>query len=413
MLIGTIASGGTEGSAQIAGGELEQAGTDSTKTGKKADKNAAYNQNLEQGMNTLQQSDPALFSKIMTAGESGNGNSLVEDELQAYKEGDLTKNQAIAAISGAQSLANNNGGGRISKKERAEAKEVLGGSYIKGGQTRAGHAILKFLEDTSPIAQIVKGIKSTTSDGPGKETILQAGSGALSTATQQAMSDLEQTDPSLAQQFSTDASKKNGNAMAPDLEVAGEEAASSGGAFSDADAAALGSQIGQMGAGKVSKKDAAEFEAEFGEGTIDRGSTKAAKGWDKFETGMGNFLSSMVSPLTDGVGMIDQFAKGNKSQGLKDLGGMFEGVASDAALLFVPEIAPEVDGAEAAARAADGVAQSAEKGASSIGDILKSAAGKVGNGLMTGLDTADYGYNLYSMGQGDPIVQQHKNTGEA
>lgn len=126
MAIGTIALGSTDTATQLSGSALEQAGTESTKTGKKANKNAAYNENLEQGMNTLQQSDPALFSKIMTAGESGNGNSLVEDELQAYKNGDLTKSQAIAAISGAQSLANNNGGGRINKKERVEAKEVLG-----------------------------------------------------------------------------------------------------------------------------------------------------------------------------------------------------------------------------------------------------------------------------------------------
>gem|GEM_PF-5662270 len=370
---------------------MQAGGAADAKAGK-TDKNAAANQDLQNGMNTVAQNDPALFAKIMTAGQSGNGNDLVKDELQAYREGDLTKGQTVAAVSGAQSLANNNGGGKINKQVKAEAKDELGGSYIKGGQTRAGHAILKFLEDTSPLAQMIKGIKSKTSDGTSKENVVQAGQGALQSGVQQAMSDLSATDPMLAQQLAQDAKSKNGNGMAEDLVAAGQESRLMGGAFSDADAAMLGSQIGAMGKGKVSKQDSEAFQAQFGQGTIDRGSTSASKGWDKFENGVGNFMSSLVSPVTDGVGMIDQFAKGNTSQGLKDLGGMVEGVASDAALVVAPEAAPEIEGAEAAGRAGEAVAEAGSDGGKSVFQTIKGGASDT-------YDMLDYGNNVWGMSE--------------
>ncbi|GAN54973.1 hypothetical protein [Tanticharoenia sakaeratensis] len=362
----------------------------------KTDKNAAYNQDLEQGMDQVEQSDPMLFAKIMTDGHSGNGNQLVEDELQAYKEGDLTKEQAVDAVSGAQSLANDNGGGKINKHVKSDAEAALGGSYIKGGQTRAGHAILKFLEDISPLAQMIKGIKSKTSDGTQKESVLDAGQGALQSGVQQVMSDLSETDPALAQQFAKDAKSKDGNAMAEDLVAAGQESSTLGGSFSDSDAAMLGSQLGSMGKGKISSKDADAFQAEFGQGTIARGSSSASKGWDKFENGLGNFMSSLVSPVTDGVGAIDQFAKGNTSEGLKDLGGAFMGVASDAALIVAPEAAPEMEGAETAARAgeagATAGAEAAEEGGTSVLQTIQNIASD-------GYDALDYASNVAGMAE--------------
>ncbi|MBS0986064.1 MULTISPECIES: hypothetical protein [Acetobacter] len=395
MLLGSVATSSTDIGTQEATSALEKSG--SSKSGK----NTAYNTDLEKGMDTVEQNDPALFAKIMTAGESGNGNNLAKDELEAYQEGDLTKSQAIDAVSGAQSLANKNGGGRINKHIRAEAKEILGGNYIKGGQTRAGHDILKFLEASSPLAQLIKGIKEKTSDGVAKDTVLDAGSTALSQGTQQAMSDLKETDPYLAQQFSKDAKAKNGNAMAEDLEIAGEESAQTGSTFSDADAAMLGSQIGVLGKGKVSRQDAAMFQAEFGEGTIDRGSTRGSKAWNKIENGMASFMSSIVSPVTNGVGMVDQFAKGHIKQGFEDMGEMVEGTLSDAALIVVPGAGAEIDAAEGAAEIGETAASAATKESASITDTLKNAGSDALNTASSVADKVDYGTNLYSMTQGN------------
>lgn len=376
--------------AEVAGQNAEHG-----KKNGKADKNAAANHDLEQGMNKVEQNDPALFAKIMTDGQNGNGNALVKEALQAEKEGNLTKDQAIDAVSGAQSLANQNGGGKINKGVRKEAETQLGGNYIHGGQTRAGHAILKFLEDTSPLAQMIKGIKSKTSDGTPKENVLQAGQGALQNGVGQAMSDMANLDPLLAQQFAQDAKSKNGNAMAQDVEVAGEESKALGGGFSNADGATLGSQIGPMGKGKVSEQDTKDFEAEFGQGTIDRGSSQASKGWDKFENGVGNFMGSLVSPVTDGVGAIDQFAKGNTAQGLKDLGGAVMGAVSDAALVVAPEAAPEIEGAEMATRAGEAGAA----GLKGAGDASKSLMQMLQDGASKGYDTLNYGMNVEGMAE--------------
>ncbi|MBO1360429.1 hypothetical protein J2D73_11585 [Acetobacter sacchari] len=358
----------------------------------KTNKNAAYNRNLEQGLDTLQHDDPKLFAEIMTDGQSGNGNKLVEDELKAYKERVLTKDQAIAAVSGAQSLANQNGGGKVNGHVRDDAEDALGGTYIKGGQTRATHGFLKFIESSSPLWQMVKGIKSKTSDGMAKENILQAGQGALQSGVQQAMSDLDRTDPEAAEQFAKDARSKDGNAMAEDLVALGQEEQQYGdGSFSDADAAMLGSQIGGIGEGKVSSKDNQTFEAEYGQGTIDRGSTSASKGWSKFEADVANFMGSLVSPLTNGVGAIDQFAKGNAKAGLCDLGGVLTGIASDAALIVAPEAAPELDVAETAARAGTEATEAASKSSTeSIMNTILNRASKA-------YDVLDYGSNLYGM----------------
>jgi hypothetical protein len=307
---------------------------------------------LENGMSNLQQQDPTLFAKIQKDGQSGDGNSLVEDELQAYKEGALTKDQATQAVSGAQSLANQNGGGKINNKVKGDAQAALGGSYINGGQTRFEHGAAKFFESFTPIGAIVKGVSDKTSSKPAQEDVLTASQPALQQGGQNAMADLQSVDPSLAQKFQTDAKAGDGNSMVDDLVKAKQEEQASGmpNTFTDQDAQLLGSQIGAAGKGKVNDKEDKAFTQAFGTDTLFRGSSAASKAFNKAEDSVGGFMQQIVSPVTDTVGGVDKLAHGDVKGAFKEFGNAAVGAISDAAMVVAPEAAPELEVGEMALR---------------------------------------------------------------
>ncbi|WP_323123307.1 hypothetical protein [Burkholderia alba] len=364
-------------------------GTDAPNKG-----DSAGSTDLEQGMTSLQQKDPTLFAKTIKDAKSGNGNELVKDELQAYKEGAFTKQQAVAAVSGAQKLANDNGGGKINGAIRNEAKEALGGSYIKGGQTRAGHAILKAFESFTPIGAVVKGVQDKTSKKP--EDILTAAQPALQHGTQQAMQDMVDADPELAQKFQSDAAKGDGNAMVDDM-IALKNEESGGRApnkFSDQDAQLLGSQVGSFGKGKVSSQEDQAFSQAFGTDTLYRGSSRGAKGFDKFENTVGSVMQSVVSPVTSTVVGVNDLLHGNLGGFLSEVGHVLQGVAQDATMFLAPEAAPELMASEIAARGGVDAAGSAIDGISLSRDL--NLAATIGN------YSNDAGNLMNIAGVGDP-----------
>lgn len=328
---------------------------------------------LENAMSQTQQMDPTLFAKTMKDAKSGDGNSLVEDELQAYKEGAISKDQAIQEVSGAQKLANDHGGGKINGHVKNDAKSLLGGSYIKGGQTRAGHAISKFFESFTPIGAIVKGVKDKTSKK--SEDILTAAAPAEQQGTQQAMADMQAADPTLTAKFQADAKKGDGNSMVNDLvQLKSEE--QNGlvpNTFSDQDAQMLGSQIGDIGKGKVSSDADKAFTQAFGTDTLYRGSSKASKTWDKIENGVGGFMQQIVSPVTDTVGGVSSLMHGDVKGAFKQFGQAVVGAATDAAMVVAPEAAPEMEVGMMAARGGAEAAEAASSGSSMVSNLMKGA----------------------------------------
>lgn len=83
----------------------------------------------------------------------GDGNAAVDHIIQGYKDGTLTKDQAIFFASQVQQQANQNGGGRINGGKRDALQEALGIDYdpIAKGKTRGqmffeglGNSILSF-----------------------------------------------------------------------------------------------------------------------------------------------------------------------------------------------------------------------------------------------------------------------------
>lgn len=328
---------------------------------------------LENAMSATQQKDPTLFAKTLKDGQSGDGNALAEDELQAYKEGDITKDQAIDEIKGAQSLANQNGGGKINGHVKNDAKELLGGSYIKGGQTRAGHAISKALESFTGIGAIVKGIKDKNSKK--SETILDAAQPALQQAGGKAMQDMQEADPELAQKYQQDAKSGDGNAMVKDMiQLKGEEQSGQvPDTFTDQDAQLLGSQVGYSGKGKVNGQLAQQFSQTFGADTLFRGSSRGAKAFNKLEDGVGNFMQKIVSPVTDGVTGVNDLVHGNVKGAFSEFGKAAVGAATDLTMVVAPEAAPEIAAGEMAARGAEGAAEAASAGGSTMNNILKGA----------------------------------------
>lgn len=322
---------------------------------------------LQNAMANTQAADPTLFAKTLKDGQTGDGNALVQDELQAYKNGDITKQQAIDEVGGAQSLANAHGGGKINKNVIAQETAALGTNVIHGGKTRGEEGLTKFLESFTGIGAIVKGIGDKTKSGDQPDTILTAAQPALQQGMQQALQDMQQADPELAQKFQSDGKAGDGNAMVDDLvqlkseETAGEVPDS----FSDQDAQLLGSQIGSVGKGKVNGGEDQKFTDAFGTDTLDRGSTRGSKGWDKVENTVGGFMQQIVSPVTDSVGAVDQLAHGNVKGALSEFGQAVIGGLSDAAMIVAPEAAPEIEvGAEMAGTAA----RAGLKGAEGVGE---------------------------------------------
>jgi hypothetical protein len=70
--------------------------------------------------------------------QDGDGNAAVDDIVKGYKDGILTKDQAIELANGVQEEANKHGGGRINDTKRDELKTALGLDYdpISKGKTR-------------------------------------------------------------------------------------------------------------------------------------------------------------------------------------------------------------------------------------------------------------------------------------
>ncbi|CAB3764323.1 hypothetical protein [Paraburkholderia humisilvae] len=84
------------------------------------------------------QNDPDMLNKMQSDASNGDGNALVEDILNAYQKGDISKSDAESMLGDAQETANQNGGGRINQQERDKAESVLGESsdLISRGETR-------------------------------------------------------------------------------------------------------------------------------------------------------------------------------------------------------------------------------------------------------------------------------------
>ena len=376
MQAGSIAPQQTAGTSS---GEPNQASA----SGSGQNKTQQINGDLQDAMSQTQANDPTLFAKTMKDGQTGDGNALVQDELQAYKSGDITKQQATEEISGAQALANAHGGGKISKQVISQETAALGTNVIHGGKTRGEQKLVTGLEDFTGLGAVIKGIGQTTSKGDKPEDILAAAQPATQQGTQQALEDMQQADPALAQKFQQDAGsgsgKGDGNAMTADLvQLKNEETDGQvPDTFTDADAQTLGYQIGGQSKGKVSSAEDQDFAAAFGTDTLDRGSGKGTKILDKVENGVGNAMQQIVSPETDSVGAVDQFAHGNTKGGLDDLGQAAIGAASDAAMVAAPEAAPEIEmggaAAGAAARAGMDGAGDAAKSGSSLGSSLGKA----------------------------------------
>ncbi len=78
------------------------------------------------------------YQKYQSDLARGDGNAAVDDIVQAYKDGIITKDQALMLAGEVQQQANANGGGRINDGERSKLKEALGIDYdpIAPGKTR-------------------------------------------------------------------------------------------------------------------------------------------------------------------------------------------------------------------------------------------------------------------------------------
>ncbi len=353
------------------------------------------NSDLQSAMSQTQVRDPTLFAQTMKDGQTGNGNGLVQDELQAYKEGVITKQQATDEISGAQGLANAHGGGKINGKVIGEEKSSLGTNVIHGGKTRGEQGLVNTLESFTGIGAIVKGIGNKTK-GAQLDSILTAAQPALQQGSQMALQDMQDADPVLAQKFQQDGASGDGNAMVEDLvQMKNEETSGQARSlFSEADAQLLGSQIGSASKGKVSSTEDQSFTAAFGSDTLDRGSSKGAKAWNKIENTLGNTMQQLVSPVTDGVGGADQLAHGNVKGALSDFGQAAIGAASDAAMLVAPEAAPEIEmGAEAAGTAA-------RAGLEGAGETSIQESFNLGSTLKKSSDYADNLSNIYGQASG-------------
>lgn len=301
-----------------------------TKYQEKSEKANSETRNITEAMKSIAQSDPDLFSKIQKDGASGDGNALVEDELKAYKENLITKDQATQAVSGAQSLANKNGGGRINNKIRDEAKDVLGESVIKGGKTRGQVGIENFLSSFSLGGGLIKGLDNATAD-PKAADVLTASKSIVKAGMQGSLQDIANTDSKLADKILSDQKKKDGNALVEDIIQAKEE-----GAISSSEGLLMGSQLGYLGKGKINKDEEQKFTETFGQDTLYAGSTKGSKALKAAESTMSHFAEGIVSPITDSIGAAYQAGQGNAAAAKADIKGALEGLLSDASLALGP-----------------------------------------------------------------------------
>ncbi|AJK49469.1 hypothetical protein BGL_2c14020 [Burkholderia plantarii] len=372
----SAATGGTTAAATPAGNGTPGGASSSTPAAGSSGGSgtAGTNSDLENAMAQTQAKDPTLYAKTMKDAQSGNGNGLVEDELQAYKEGAITKQQATEEVSGAQSLANQNGGGRINGKVRGEAQDALGKNVIGKGQTRIEHDIVKAFESFTPIGAIIKGSKDKTSK-QGPENIIQAGQAVTQQASQTAMQDMQSADPNLAAKFQQDAHKGDGNAMVEDMvQLKSEEQSGQvPDTFTDQDAQMLGSQVGNYGKGKVNSQEEQSFTQAFGADTLYRGSTRGSKAFNKVEDAVGGIMDKVVSPVTDTVGGVDKLVHGDIKGAFKEFGNALAGAATDVAMVVAPEAAPEL---EVGAMAAEGA--SAAASADRVLDPILSGARTLG-----------------------------------
>ncbi|MEN3293737.1 MAG: hypothetical protein V7642_2990 [Burkholderiales bacterium] len=78
----------------------------------------------------------------------GNGNAAVDDIIKGYKDGTITKEEAITLAKTVQEEANQNGGGKINNEKRNELKKALGvdTDYISKGKTRGQLAWEEFVD---------------------------------------------------------------------------------------------------------------------------------------------------------------------------------------------------------------------------------------------------------------------------
>lgn len=69
---------------------------------------------------------------------SGDGNAAVDHIIEGYKNGTITKEQAIQFASQVQQIANQNGGGKINGGQRQKLQDALGIDFdpIAPGKTR-------------------------------------------------------------------------------------------------------------------------------------------------------------------------------------------------------------------------------------------------------------------------------------
>ena len=89
----------------------------------------AYIQELEDKEKEKDKKFNEWNSKFEEHLSKGDGNAAVDDIAQAYKEGLLTKEEAIEAANGLQQVITEEGGGKISDGQRKKLQEALGLDY--------------------------------------------------------------------------------------------------------------------------------------------------------------------------------------------------------------------------------------------------------------------------------------------
>lgn len=363
---------------------------------KATDANAAAGQTA---MQDLESSDPEAFAKLMKDSKNGNGNAIVQDALDAYKNGKISQADAKAILNEAQQTANAHGGGVINKKMHKEAEEAMGGSNeIANGKTRALIGFEKFLKNFTGVGAIVTGIESKVKGNHASVSmdLTVNGASATQSGVQTAMQDMQQADPTAYAKFVQDAQSGNGNAMVEDLVAMKGE-------ISNSDAQILGTQVQTLAndknKGRINSEEHEAFKDAFGEDTITKGKTRGELALDK----VGNFVSGLiktaVSPVVDGVAAAKDVVQGNFKGAFSELGQAAVGVALDAmAVTGVGAVAGTVARAgtaavEGATATAEGAATAATTTAAEGASAATSTAARLGLSETTSigdvLDTAN------------------------
>jgi hypothetical protein len=291
---------------------------------------------LAMAAQSMQQADQSLFARTLTDAQNGDGNAYVRDVLQAYRTGALTKRQAIDIVSGAQRLANDHGGGIINDAVKDEAKALLGGSYINGGETRAGHVIGQLAGYFT-----VYGIIKETIDRLSKDDnvdFLATAQSAVQSGVEGAMARMQAQDADLAREFQQAESNGDGNRMVDILVQLKNNAQNDGldGPFRDSDARLLGNRIGNVGKGKVNTEKDEAFAQAFGKGYLYRGTSRGEKFLGSTKEKLDNIRRQFDSPVTGTVAGIDHVRKGDLTGAVSDFVDVGKGVALNATLFALP-----------------------------------------------------------------------------